>query len=126
MKSISTNKNTTVTPLDTENVFEGVTQFDYDYSLKGMTQFDEMIVMEDMLLIKGTTLYKEDSLDEEEDPLKGITIIREIVIKNGKVFLKGTTYINDDRPEEGVTQIKLTDFNKVYPLDVDDLIRCIK
>jgi hypothetical protein len=119
------NGKTTVRTIDKENTFKGVTQLSEGYSLKGTTHLDEIIFMDDMFLIKGITTYKENSLFEGT-PLTGKTLISEIAIVDGKIFLKGITYIYDDQPQEGTTLLKLSGFNKSYPLDVHDLFKCLK
>jgi hypothetical protein len=100
------------------------------------TQLDEIFFMEDMTLIRGVTLYKGAPLKGESlirgmalykgGSLRGKSLNREAAIENGKIFLKGTTDINQDQSEEGATLIRLPDFNKVYPRDVVDLVRCLR
>ncbi|MCG7984948.1 MAG: hypothetical protein JAY90_19620 [Candidatus Thiodiazotropha lotti] len=122
------NQETLTLEINTQKTFKGVTHFDDEYSLKGTTFLEEFLVMEDMILIRATTSYKEKYFYKEGN-LKGKTLIRGILVENGKVFLKGTTYISDGAPEKGETLIRLSDFKRDYPLEEVDLLflkRCFR
>lgn len=119
------NHETQTLKVNTQKTFKGITHFDDEYSLKGTTFLEEFLVMEDMILIKGKTSYKEKCFYKEGD-LKGKTLIREISVVNGKVFLKGTTYIHDGAPKEGETLIRLPDFKRDYPLEEVDMLGLLR
>ncbi|MCG7984537.1 hypothetical protein [Candidatus Thiodiazotropha endoloripes] len=122
------NQKTETLEINTQKTFKGITHFDDEYSLKGTTFLEEFLVMEDMILIRATTSYKEKYFYKEGN-LKGKTLIRGILVENGKVFLKGTTYIRDGAPKEGETLIRLSDFKRDYPLEEVDLLglkRCLR
>ncbi|MCG8052450.1 MAG: hypothetical protein JAZ15_14700 [Candidatus Thiodiazotropha endolucinida] len=119
------NHETQTLKVNTQKTFKGITHFDDEYSLKGITFLEEFLVMEDMILIRATTSYKEKCFYKEGD-LKGKTLIREISVVNGKVFLKGTTYIRDGAPKEGETLIRLPDFKRDYPIEEVDMLGLLR
>lgn len=119
------NQKTETLEINTQKTFKGITHFDDEYSLKGTTVLEEFLVMEDLILIRATTSYKEKCFYKEGD-LKGKTLIRGILVENGKVFLKGTTYISDGAPTEGETLIRLPDFKRDYPIEEVDMLGLLR
>ncbi|MCG7995379.1 MAG: hypothetical protein JAZ06_08165 [Candidatus Thiodiazotropha taylori] len=106
--------------------YVGVTQFDEDFSLEATTEIESAIFFDDLILIQGSTVFRDKSEDGKEEVFKGRTFLREIVINGGEVALMGTTYITDvAHPSEGRTTIKVPQFLKISLIEKNDVYGCI-